>query len=326
MFDSITDVPGVEVGHAHHLRALTGCSVLLFRGGGVGGVHVRGAATGTRELEPLMPHHIVERVHGLLLAGGSAFGLDAASGVMKFLEERGIGFETTAAKVPIVPAAIIYDLGLGEASTRPDAEMGYKACLNARSGEVEQGSVGAGCGATVGKLFGVRRAMKGGLGSASLTTPDGAVVGALAVVNAFGDVVDYQTGRILAGLRDSEAGKELVGTAEQMRGGVAREIFGIENTTLAVIATDAALSKAQASRAAQMAQDGLARSISPLTLFDGDLIFAISVGVKRVNLTTLGLYCADALARAVRRAVIFADGLGLLPSHADIFGKGSAIS
>lgn len=325
MFDSITDVPGVQVGHAHNLKALTGCSVLIFKDGAVGGVHIRGAATGSKELDVLNPNHIAEKIHGLLLAGGSAFGLDAASGVMKFLEERGVGFETGSARVPIVPAAIIYDLGVGDASVRPDAEMGYKACLEAKTGAIEQGSVGAGCGATVGKLYGMKRAMKGGLGTSSLTTPDGAVVGALAVVNAFGDVLDYESGRILAGLRDSEEGRALIGTAEQMRGGAIKEKFGAENTTLAVIATDAALTKSQASLAAMMAQDGLARSLSPLTLFDGDLIFAVSAGVKKVNLTMLGLYFADALGRAVRKAILFADGLGILPSHTDIFGKGTRV-
>jgi len=228
---AITDVKGIKVGHATDLDALTGCTVILCEEGAVGGVEVRGSASGTRgidalspfhivqKVDALSPFHIVQKVHGILLTGGSSFGLDAAGGVMEYLEERGIGFEAGAVKVPIVAAAVIFDLGLGDPKRRPDRRMGYEASKRASDGEVAEGSVGAGTGATVGKLYELQRASKGGLGTASRRGPGRLVVGALAVVNSFGDVLDPVTGTLLAGLRDSPSGRRLTSTMELLRKG-----------------------------------------------------------------------------------------------------------
>ena len=319
MWGAITDVPGIEVGHASDFEALTGCTVILCGEGMVGGGEVRGMAAGTRGVEALSPFHLVDRVQGVLLAGGSAFGLDALGGVMAYLEERGRGFDVGITTVPIVPAAVIFDLYLGDHRVRPDREMGYRACCNASAGSVAEGSVGAGTGASVGKLFGIRRAMKGGLGTASVTGPQGVVVGALAVVNSFGDVVDPQTGRILAGARLSESGAELANSALQMRQGVVREEFREQNTTLGVIATDASFSKLEANRIARMAHDALARVLSPAhTLFDGDAIFVLCGGDRRADLHTVALLAEEALCQAVVRAVKQAEGFGIIPAYKDI--------
>src|SRR3990172_6722408 len=210
--NSITDVPRIEVGHAQNFEAITGCTVVICRRGATAGVDVRGGAPGTRETDLLNPINLVDAVHAVMLAGGSAFGLDAASGAMRYLEEQGIGFDTGAARVPIVPSAILYDLGVGRADIRPDAPMGYEACVNATDGAVAEGNVGAGTGASVGKFFGQKQAMKSGLGSASMSIGNGLIVGALAVVNAFGDVVDPDKGEIIAGVRSNEAGGLRVGT------------------------------------------------------------------------------------------------------------------
>ncbi len=204
LFNAITDVPGFCVGHAHDWQAATGCTVILCPPGTLGGVDIRGSAAGTRQIDSLHSFHAVDEVHAVLLAGGSAFGLDASGGVMKYLEERNIGYQTSAGKVPIVPTAIIYDLGLGNGQRRPDKEMAYRACLESTSGKVLEGSVGVGAGASVGKLLGIKMATKGGVGTSSLALPDGVIVGALVVVNAFGDVLDPQSGKILAGARDPE--------------------------------------------------------------------------------------------------------------------------
>jgi len=255
MHGSITDVPGIRVGHYTDGKAATGCTVILCEAGATGGVEVRGAAPGTRETDLLRPLHLVEQVHAVLLSGGSAFGLDAAAGVMRYLEERGCGFDTQVARVPIVPAAILFDLALGDPTVRPDAEAGYRACLAATAGPVEEGSVGAGTGATVGKLLGLRCAMKGGLGTASLTIPGGIVVAAIVAVNALGDVLDWRTGEILAGARRTDGG--FLDSVQAIKGGAAQgatPAFG--NTTLGVVATNAALSKEEANKVAQLACDG----------------------------------------------------------------------
>lgn len=318
MRGTITDVEGILVGHRSDLEGLTGCTVLLFPEGAVGGVDIRGSASGTRELDALTPFHLVEKIHGLLLAGGSAFGLEAAGGLMQYLEERGIGFDVGVTKVPIVPAAILFDLKVGDFRARPDRAMGYQACLNA-SKEVEEGSVGAGTGATVGKLFGIKYAMKGGLGTFSLTLSGGIVVGALAVVNAFGDIVDPRTGRILAGTRDPKDGRTLPGTASLLKAGLSRKAFSGENTTLAVVATNAILTKVEATKVAQMGHDGLARAISPVhTTFDGDVVFALSTGKARGDLNAIGQGAAEAIAEAVVRAIKKARSLGGIPAYADL--------
>jgi L-aminopeptidase/D-esterase-like protein len=318
MIQGITAVAGVQVGHAGDRDACTGCTVILCEGGAVGGVDVRGWASGTRELDVLGSHHLVAQIHGILLAGGSAFGLDAAAGVMRYLEERGIGFDVGMTKVPIVPGAILFDLGIGDSRSRPDAAMGYRACQAARADGVEEGSVGVGTGATVGKLFGVRHAMKGGVGSASMELAGGLRVGALAAVNAFGDIRDPTTGAILAGARDPDTG-ELADTVAQMKQGRLRRAFHVQSTTLAVIATNARLNKAEAILVARMGQGGLTRTISPVhTTFDGDVVFTLATGQVEGDVNLVGQVGAEVLGEAVLRAVKTATSLGGLPAYRDL--------
>lgn len=324
---SITDVPGIEVGNAQNEEALTGCTVVLARKGAVGGVDVRGSAPGTRETDLLDPIHLVERVHAVLLAGGSAFGLDAAGGVMRYLEEQGIGFDTGIAKVPIVPAAIVFDLNLGDRAVRPDAAMGYRACEAASRRRPAEGNVGAGTGTSVGKLFGTALAMKSGLGSASVRAA-GIVVGALAVVNAWGDVVDPDTGSVVAGLRSGKVGPLRVGgkerfanTYETMQRLPGRNILKLAtraNTVIGVVATNAGLTKAGATKVAQMAQDAVARTIRPAhTMLDGDAIFALSTGKRAASLMLVGALAAQAMAQAILRGALLARSAGGLPGRAD---------
>lgn len=299
---AITDVPGLSVGHAHNLAARTGCSVVLCGAeGAVAGVDVRGAAPGTRETDLLAPENLVERVHAIVLTGGSIFGLDAACGVVRWLEARGVGFDTGVARVPIVPAAVIFDLAEGDAQVRPDAAMGYEACERAASQTVKEGRVGAGAGATVGKLLGMAMASAGGIGTASMKLAGGATVGAIVVVNAFGDIVEPDSGGIVAGAR-SPGGGWLDTQRTLATGSPASPLSVMQNTTLAVVATDAALTKAQARKVAAMAHDGLARAIRPIhTMFDGDTIFALSTGSARADVTTVGAVAAEVVARAVLR-------------------------
>jgi L-aminopeptidase/D-esterase-like protein len=311
-------LPGFRLGHATDFRGLTGCTVVLCPAGAVCAADVRGSAAGTRELAPCLPGHLVERAHAVFLTGGSAFGLDAAAGVMEHLETRGAGFAAGRVRVPIVPAAVIFDLALGSAKARPTAGMAKWACRNARR-EVVEGSVGAGTGATVGKLFGMERATKGGMGFSSRAIAGGVSVQALAVVNAFGDVRDPATGRILAGARKAPDSAEFANTAERMFAGEARTSFGATNTTLVVIMTDARLDKLAAAKVAAMAQDGLARAISPVhTMYDGDIVFALSLGTKRADLNTLGAAAAEAAAGAIVRAVLTAKGLGGVPAAGEL--------
>lgn len=314
MLQAITDVPGVRVGQAHDAEALTGCTVLVFPDGAVGGVDVRGSASGTRELTLLSALHLTPHIHAITLAGGSAFGLDAAGGVMQALEEHGIGFATRAARVPLVPAAIVYDLGIGSALRRPDAAMGYAACQAAATGAVAEGNVGAGAGATVGKLFGMTQAMKGGVGTASLQMDQGVWVGALVVCNAFGDVRDVTTGALLAGARQAPDSMVLVDTAYQLCRGAQPPAEDGSNTTLGVVATNAQLTKPQAQKLAQLAQHGLVKGLSPAhTLFDGDLVFAVSTGTQQAAITPLGIAAAEVLAQALARAVNAAHSAGGVP-------------
>lgn len=312
----ITDVSGITVGQITDAQAATGCTVVLCDHGAVAGVDVRGSAPGTRETDLLRPMNLVERVHAVLLTGGSAFGLAAADGVMRFLEERGIGFDAAVATVPIVPAAVIFDLAVGDPAVRPDAAMGYAACVAASGGEVEEGTTGAGTGATVGKLLGPLSAMKGGVGTWAVRLPGGVIVGALVVVNAFGDVIDDRTGVILAGARDPATGRFLNTAAALL---TAADVPGFAaNTTLGVVATNAALTKEQACKIAQVAHDGLARVISPVhTMYDGDAIFALSTGSAKANLISLGAAAERAVAEAVKRAVTLARGLAGIPGLAD---------
>ncbi|MBC8531502.1 P1 family peptidase [Gehongia tenuis] len=296
----LTDVKGLTVGHVEDEKARTGCTVVLCGDGAMGGVDVRGAAPGTRETDLLRPGNTVETVHAVVLCGGSAFGLDAASGVMRFLEERGIGFDTGYAKVPIVPAAVLYDLGVGRFDVRPDGKMGYEACQNAGE-DVPQGRVGAGCGATVGKILGMEGAMDSGIGTASIHLPGGAVVSALIAVNALGDVVDHNTGEILAGAR---LAGQFIGTAEAMLTAPPQGGQGA-NTTIGVVATNVALDKAHANRLASVAHDGLALSIRPVhTPHDGDTLFALSKGEAEADFTVLCAAAAEVCARAIENAVL----------------------
>lgn len=325
MTDSIVDVAGVSVGHFTDTRRPTGCTVVLVPEGAVCGVDVRGAAPGTRETELLSPLNAVEQVHAVLLAGGSAFGLDAAGGVMRWLEERGIGVQVGPARVPIVPAAILFDLWVGDARIRPDAAAGHAACEAASREVPAQGNVGAGAGASIGKLFGIERAMKGGIGSASVTV-GGVTVGAIVAVNALGDVIDPARGQPIAGARTAD-GRSLQGTmASLLRGELPAPFQPGNATTLGVIATDARITKAQANKIAQMGHDGLARSINPVhTMGDGDVLFALGTGAagRTASTTLLGALAAEVTARAVVHAVhsarrLSGPGLPDLPSLQDL--------
>jgi L-aminopeptidase/D-esterase-like protein len=333
----LTAVAGLEVGHFTDPRRPTGCTVVIARAGAVAGVDVRGAAPGTRETELLDPVNAIDKVHAIVLAGGSAFGLDAAGGVMRWLDERGIGATIGAPiegvaqpfVVPIVPAAILFDLWVGDARIRPDAAAGHAACEAASRDSPAEGNVGAGAGASVGKLFGIGRAMKGGVGTASIEV-GGITVAALVAVNAVGDVVDPRTGRIVAGARTAD-GKKLVGTMRALKRGELPARLEPSSaagaaTTIAVVATDAILTKAEATKVAQMAHDGLARSINPVhTMGDGDVVFALATGASGLSAATtlIGALAADVLADAVLRAVraakrIGGKGLPDLPCAADL--------
>lgn len=327
MKNSITDVPGIEIGHAHDEDALTGCTVILTRKGAVAGVDQRGGAPGTRETDLLRPVNTVSKIHALLLSGGSAFGLDAASGVMRYLEEQGIGFETGAARVPIVPAAVIFDLAFGSAEIRPDAEMGYQAAQSASAEDARTGNLGVGMGATVGKILGMQNAMKSGFGTASMEIGGGIIVGAAVAVNAFGDVIRPQTRAILAGARSAQIGPVKIGEEGQfadtlqvmktLPGRTVMKLATRANTVIGVVATNAKLSKTETTKVAQMAQDGLARTICPThTMLDGDTIFALSTGNKKADLSTVGAFAAEVMAAAILRGTQAAKSLGGLPGLA----------
>ena len=318
-------MPGIRIGCSDNLAARTGCTVVLCAAeGATAGVDVRGAAPGTRETDLLNPENLVERVHAVLLTGGSVFGLDAACGVVRWLEERGIGFDTGVARVPIVPAAVIYDLAEGDARVRPDHLMGYDACERATNQRPQEGRVGAGAGATVGKILGIESASPGGIGTASMKLANGATVGALVVVNAFGDIVDPANGGILAGARSPQGGwldtQSRIETGSPARSdpkrrehkrqadknapsAASRHPFSVmQNTTLAVVATDAGLTKAQARKVAAMAHDGLARAIKPIhTMFDGDTVFVLSTGSLEADVTMIGAVAAEVVSRAIVR-------------------------
>src|SRR4051812_21568939 len=275
---AITDVAGIEVGHFTDTRRPTGCTAVLARQGAVAGVDVRGAAPGTRETDLLEPGNLVDRVHAVMLAGGSAWGLDAASGAMRWLEEQGIGLQVGPGRIPIVPAAVLFDLYLGDLSVRPDAAAGHAACAAASAQPPQEGNVGAGAGAIVGKIYGIEHAMKGGIGTASVRV-NGFTVGALIACNALGDVVDPATGQPIAGSRKPD-GSGLLDTRRALLAGLPpRRISPAANTTIGVLATDAVLSKAQAGRLATVGHDGLARATNPAhTMFDGDTLFALATG------------------------------------------------
>lgn len=315
---SLTDVGNLRVGHYTDARRPTGCTAVLFENGAVAGVDVRGSAPGTRETDLLNPINSVQTINAIMLSGGSAFGLDTASGAMRYLDEHGIGFHVGKIVVPIVPAAILFDLNVGDSSIRPDATAGYKACQAASSGSVPEGNQGAGAGATVGKFFGSEYAMKSGIGTASIKLPEGLVVAALVAVNAAGDVIDFRSGRILAGARN-ESGQGFRNTVYQMTRGDWKPAGSSGHTTIGVVATNAALTKTEATKVAQMAHDGLARTISPIhTPADGDTIFAAATATlhSQTSLTLVGALAAEAIARAVIRAVLTATSIPGYPAAA----------
>ncbi len=314
MHNDITDIPGIRVGHDTHLEAGTGCTVILCDTPAIGGVDVRGGAPATRETDLLRPMHLVDSVHAIVLTGGSAFGLDAASGVVRYLEEQQIGYDVGVARVPIVPAAAIFDLAFGSATIRPDAEAGYRACQQASAEATQQGNVGAGTGATVGKMLGPAFAMKGGLGSASTALADGTLVGALVIVNAFGNILDPQTQQVIAGGRPPLSTEGVLDSANP---------FG--STTIAVVATNASLTKEEVNKVAQMAHNGLAQVIRPAhTLFDGDTVFALALGPREqrhIDLATnayqvsmIGAAAAKVLAQAIVNGVRQATDLHGVPA------------
>lgn len=324
---AITDVAGIEVGHYSDPRRPTGCTVILARDGAVAGVDVRGAAPGTRETDLLAPGNLVQEVHAVMLSGGSAWGLAAADGATRWLEEHGVGLDVRYGTLPIVPAAVLFDLPVGDARIRPDAAAGYAACEAASAAAPAEGNVGAGSGALVGKLFGVHRAMKGGIGTASVTV-NGVTVGALIACNALGDVIDPDTARVIAGAR-TEDGRALLDTRRALlRGELPQPLLAGTNTTLGVVATDAVLTKVQANRLASVAHDGLARAINPVhTMSDGDTLFALAAGRVPLEgdapgMTVLGTMAAEVVAiatlRAVRAATSVRIGESYFPSAADL--------
>jgi L-aminopeptidase/D-esterase-like protein len=312
----ITDISGFKVGHTQDMDALTGCTVILCPPNTVGGVDQRGGAPGTRETDLLKPMHLVNQVNAVLLTGGSAFGLDAAAGVMRYCEEHKMGFNAGVVNVPIVPAAVLFDLGIGDPSVRPDADMGYQACLNASSEPSAGGNIGAGTGATVGKILSQKMSTKTGIGTASIDLGGGGKVAALVAVNAFGDVIEPETGKIIAGARGI---KGYADTLKIMKSFVGKKVMsfatGPENTVIGVVATNVKFNKEQITRVAQMAHNGLARTIRPaFTLLDGDTVFALSSGDVEIDLNVVGAYAALAYQKAILQAVHSAVKAGGIPA------------
>ncbi len=313
---SITDIPGFKVGQAQDMDALTGCTVILCPPNTVGGVDQRGGAPGTRETDLLHPMHLVNQVTAVLLSGGSAFGLDAAAGVMRYCEENKMGFDAGYATVPIVPAAVLFDLGIGDPKIRPDAEMGYQACLHASSDPPAQGNIGAGTGATVGKVLSPKMSTKSGIGTASVDLGGGGKIAAIVAVNAFGDVVDPKSGEIIAGARGI---KGYADTLKVMKSFVGKKVMsfssGPANTVIGVVATNVKFNKEQITRVAQMAHNGLARTVRPaFTLLDGDTVFALSSGEVEMDLNIVGAYAAIAYQEAILSAVMNAEKAGGVPA------------
>jgi L-aminopeptidase/D-esterase-like protein len=305
----LTDISGIRVGHISDFDAVKGCTAILCPAGAVAGVDISGSASSTQETPNLDPSHVTGQIHGILLTGGSAFGLEAAAGVRRYLEHEGFGFDTGIAKVPIVPAAVIFDLGIGKANIRPNSAMGEAAARMATADAVKEGNVGVGTGATVGKIRGMKCATKAGVGSYTVALPGGVLVSALVVVNAFGDVRDPATGKIVAGARVSAESTEFLNTVEEMKRKAPAGWAG-KNTTLGVVATNAKLNKVEANKLARFASLGMARSIYPVnTSFDGDTVFAMSLGEQQADLNVLGVAAAEALAESILRAVRLAKTL-----------------
>lgn len=316
MFRNILDVPGLKVGQVEDIQGLTGCSVVICEQGAVCGVDVRGAAPGTRETDLLDPINMIQKVHAVVLSGGSAFGLESTCGVSKYLEENGIGFDVGVAKVPIVVGAVLFDLAVGDPKCRPDIDMGYKACVQANNKELKQGNYGAGCGATVGKIRGPKYCTKGGIGSYSIKLDNGLVVAALVAVNAFGDV--YENGEVIAGvLNDDKNG--YLNTYELMKQGVNKGGFNIDNTTIGIIATNAKLDKAQCKKISQMSHNGYAKAIFPIhTPHDGDTIFTIATGEIDSDVTLLGSLATEVMEQSIINAIKNSNEVEEIPSYNEI--------
>jgi L-aminopeptidase/D-esterase-like protein len=325
--NSITNVPGVKVGHASDFEAVTGCTVVLFDYEAIGAIDLRGGGTSTRQIDPLFSYHSYGRINGIFLTGGSAYGLDAAGGVMKYLEERGIGLDVGyGAVVPSVPTAVIFDLGIGNGKVRPTKEMAYRACISASPSSEQEGSIGAGTGATIGKLLGITTATKGGIGTVSYDLGNGRVLGVLVVVNAFGDVFDPKNGEIIAGVRNSQDGKEFPGSSNLIKQGYSRKPEPFESTTLVVVATNIDFSKSELIRMTRICQTGIARVVFPChTSSDGDLVFAVSCGNLEGDANFVGIIAAELITEAIVRAVKSAKSLGGIPSWKDIQNKNSEL-
>ena len=318
MYNNILDVKGLKVGQIEDVDALTGCTVVICEEGATCGVDVRGSAPGTRETDLLDPINSVQKVHAVVLSGGSAFGLESTCGVSKYLEEKNIGFDVGVCKVPIVTGAVLFDLGVGDYKVRPDKEMGYKACLNASETELKQGNYGAGCGATVGKIKGLNYVTKGGIGSCSIKLDNGIVVSALIAVNAFGDI--YEDGKVIAGVLNDDKTK-LLNTYEIMKSGFVKGGFKIDNTTIGIVATNAKLTKAQCKKISQMAHDGYAKSIFPIhTPHDGDAIFTMSTGKMQVDsdITLLGSLAAEVVEKSIINAIKNAENIKNIISYNEL--------
>ena len=316
MYNNILDVKGIKVGQVQQMEGLTGCSVIVCEEGAVCGVDVRGSAPGTRETDLLDPINMIQKVHAVVLSGGSAFGLEATCGVSKYLEENGIGFDVGVAQVPIVTGAVLFDLGVGDPKCRPNIDMGYEACKVASYTNLEQGNFGAGCGATVGKIKGSNFCTKGGIGSYSIKLDNGLVVAALIAVNAFGDV--YEEGKVIAGvLNDSK--DEFLNTYDLMKQGVNKGGFNIDNTTIGVVATNAKLDKAQCKKVSQMAHNGYAKTIFPIhTPHDGDTIFTLATGEIETDVTLLGSLATEVVEKSIINAIKNAKSINNIPSYNEI--------
>ncbi|HVY55952.1 MAG TPA: P1 family peptidase [Thermodesulfobacteriota bacterium] len=320
---SLTDIQGITVGHASDFDAATGCTVILFDSPATGAIDLRGGGTSTRQIDSLLSHNTFGKIHAILLTGGSAFGLDASGGVMKYLEERNKGLSVGYGMVvPSVPTAVIFDLGIGDGSVRPDAKMGYEACLNADSSPVEEGSIGAGTGATVGKLLGLDHATKGGIGAAGYKFEHGVMVAVLVVVNAFGDVISPENGEIIAGVRSAPRGRKFAGTVKLFKKGVKFREVKYQNTTLTVVATNAGFTRAELGRIANIAQTGIARVVSPVhTVADGDVVIAVSCGDMSGDANLTGIIAAELTGTAILRAVRHSKSLGGIPSAGELNGE-----
>lgn len=313
----ITDVQGLKVGHSQSVEGITGCTVVMCTDGATGGVDVRGGAPGTRETDLFRAENMIDKVHAIVLSGGSAFGLNASSGVMKYLEEQGVGFDVGVATVPIVASAVIFDLAIGDSKIRPDLDMGYQAAKSASQTEIRQGNIGCGMGATVGKIMGPRNGMKSGLGSASISFGE-LVVSAIVSVNSFGDIYNYKTGEQIAGVYDYE-NKRLLNTIEIMTNNKVDLGFSMENTTIGIVGTNAILTKAEANKVSQMAHNGFARSINPVhSMMDGDTIFTMATNMVESDVNIVGTLAAEAMSRAITNAIIQSKSLGGLYSYSDI--------